>query len=552
MNSVAVERIRPRPVRPFAFWVGSFAVTVGVLLSIPMLVMARHDHYMLSGMPMDRWMVIGMIGIGIGLVSVFVGLMPRSPNWHATSDRSAEPLLEAMDNGRLRPAHLKLISVLIFAIAIDSIKPFTFTFILPDVAMEYGLSTPAHQMPGAAPVAWLPFFGITGTALGSLLWGYLGDRIGRRASLLFAALVFVGTSTCATMPEFWENMIMCFIMGLAAGGLLPIAYTLLAETIPARRRGRVIVLTAGLGTSAGFLLTSWMADWLMPIFGWRIMWFIGLPTGLMLIVMSRYVPESPRFLLANRRVVEAQQVMAMFDVAVVEETTPGQAREMAPAAAKVGLRGLFRTPFTGITLALVGCGLAWGFVNFGFLVWLPANITRPGFSAEQVTTVIAKAALFAVPGALVVAWLYDKWSSKRTVVASAAIMAGSLAIFALLGTQLVDDPTVLLILVVVLLISLWAVISVLSPYAAEVYPTGLRAGGSGVVAGASKLGGVLALGMSVSHIAAPGLAPSALMCAVPMVLATVAVSWWAIETRGRRLEDIAPMPAEAVQEVSQP
>jgi putative MFS transporter len=526
-----------------------------------MFVNSRKHDYMLHGMPMDASMLIGMIAIGIGLGLVFVGLTPPASMKRQRSSRADTPTLQALDNGRLRPAHLELIAVLIFAIAIDTLKPFTFTFILPDVAAEYGLSSPGHSVTGAPPVAWLPFFGIAGTALGSLLWGYLGDRIGRRSSLLFAALVFVGTSTCATMPQFWENMVMCFIMGLGAGGLLPIAYTLLAETIPTRRRGQVVVLAAGLGTSVGFLLTSWLADWLMPTFGWRIMWFVGLPTGLVLIALSRYIPESPRFLLSNHRDAEAHAVMRMFDITVVDPgpTPPGQptgapdapaAPNAAEANTRPPLRHLFRRPFVGLSLALVGCGLAWGFVNFGFLVWLPANVTKPGFSTEQVTTVLAKASLFSIPGALVVAWLYDKWSSKRTMVAAAAVMAVSLGAFAAGGTQLVNHSKTLIFLVVILLVSLWAVVSVLSPYAAEVYPTRLRAGGSGIVAGASKLGGVAALAMSVIGIAAPGLAPSALMCAIPMLAATLAVAWLAIETRGRRLEDITPVRSTTREEVS--
>lgn len=92
------------------------------------------------------------------------------------------------------------------------------------------------------------------------------------------------------MAPFGVNLVICFIMGLAAGGLLPIVYALLTETIPARQRGPVIVLTAGVGTAAGFLVTSWLAHWLMPTFGWRIMWFIGLPTGLLLLALQRYIP----------------------------------------------------------------------------------------------------------------------------------------------------------------------------------------------------------------------------------------------------------------------
>src|SRR2546421_381395 len=108
-------------------------------------------------------------------------------------------------------------------------------------AMGYHL---AGMRPDAAMItgmvlifAGLPLAGITGTVIGSLLWGWIGDRIGRRASIMFAGLLFVSTSICGAMPGFQWNLLMCFLMGIGAGGMLPIAFTLIAEIVPARHRG---------------------------------------------------------------------------------------------------------------------------------------------------------------------------------------------------------------------------------------------------------------------------------------------------------------------------
>jgi MFS family permease len=107
-------------------------------------------------------------------------------------------------------------AALTLAVAIDTQKPFTFTFILPGVTAEYGLRSPSHPAPGHWPVALLPFFGILGTVLGSLIWGRLGDSIGRRASILLAAALFIGTAMCSAMPAFHWNLVACFVMGLGA------------------------------------------------------------------------------------------------------------------------------------------------------------------------------------------------------------------------------------------------------------------------------------------------------------------------------------------------
>jgi putative MFS transporter len=80
---------------------------------------------------------------------------------------------------------------------------------------------------------------------------------------------------------------------------------------------------------------------------------------------------------------------------------------------------------------------------------------------------------------------------------------------------------------------------VLAPYSAEVYPTAIRAVGSGVTAGATKLGGVFALGLSVAAVAPPVLAGSAVLAAVPAGLAAIMLLLFGIETRGRGLEEIS-------------
>ncbi len=520
---------------PWAFWLGVAGVTGGVALHVPMFLGAKDDHYMLSGMPWDRWMVVGMAVMLAGYALILYGLSPRFSRGAAR--QASELEFEGLDEGKLTAAHVKLMVVLTLGVAIDTQKPFTFTFILPGVANEYNLRSPAHPAPGHWPVALFPFVAIVGTVLGSLLWGLLGDSIGRRAAILLASTLFIGTAMCSAMPAFHWNLVACFFMGLSAGGLLPIVYALLAETIPKRRRGEAIVLVAGIGTALGFLLASWTAHWLIPEFGWRIMWFFGVPTGLALILLNRFIPESPRFLLANGHADEAHEVMRSFGVTVTDR----RAADAAPAessGARPGIAGVFRHPYQAITPVLILYGLAWGLVNFGVLVWLPTYAAKSGVSAGQVTTILAKAALFAVPGSVVVAWLYGRWSSRGTLVLAAALEAAALGAFAVAGSTIVGNPTLFTAALVVLLVSMWATISALAPYSSEVYRTAIRGAGTGVVAGATKLGGVLALAIAVAAWAPPSLAGAALLAAVPAGLAAVLLLFVGVETRGRSLEDI--------------
>jgi putative MFS transporter len=103
------------------------------------------------------------------------------------------------------------------------------------------------------------------------------------------------------MPGFSWNLLMCFLMGIGAGGMLPITFTLLAETIPARHRSWLMVLVGGGVSAAGYVLTSWLAGALTPHYSWRILWLIGLPTGVVFLALNYWIPESPRFFLAVGR-----------------------------------------------------------------------------------------------------------------------------------------------------------------------------------------------------------------------------------------------------------
>src|SRR5690606_37097005 len=208
----------------------------------------------------------------------------------------------------------------------------------------------------------LALVALTGTTVGSVLWGRLADSMGRRAAILLSALMFIGTAICGAMPTFEWNLIMCFLMGASAGGLLPITFTLMAEMIPAAHRGWLLVALGGVGTSAGYLLASGSAAILEPLFSWRVLWLLGLPTGLLVIFLNRYIPESPRFLANVCLKREARAVLAKVSGHIEQDpATSHEAEEDAQAGA--GFTNMLKGPYGPIALGLVGSGVAWGLVN---------------------------------------------------------------------------------------------------------------------------------------------------------------------------------------------
>lgn len=528
-SSGAGAAIRYR--RPAVFWAGIVAVTAGVVLHLPMYVAARGVHYRLAGMAVDRPMVAGMVLIAAGIAAAVFGLVPE---WSgAARHRASRIRVRALDDAPIRPAHVGLLLVMAAAVTIDVMKPTTLAFVVPGFAREYGLRSPANPA-GHPAAAWLPLAGIAGTVLGSFLWGWLGDVIGRRAAILLAGVVFIATSVCGSMPSYELNLLMCFLMGLGVGGMLPITFALLAEAIPARHRGWLMVLIGG-DVAGAYIITSWLSAALVPQFTWRILWLIGLPSGVLLILLNRWVPESARFLLAQGREDEARAVMERYGAAVAEDAgSPLDAGD--PPAGR--FRQLFQPPFLGAATAVVLLGLGAGLVTFGFQLWIPSNLQRLGYTQVTADRILRDSALIGFPLNFVVAWLYGFWSSKKTIVGLALLTAAALAGFVVAGDGVARNSTLLHGLLVVPIWGISSVVAVLAAYGSEVFPTPIRSRGTGLAAGASKAGGVLIIALVVAAVAPPSIAATALLGAVPMGLAAVAVGLFGVETSHRRLEEI--------------
>ncbi|MGH9588688.1 MAG: MFS transporter, partial [Acidobacteriaceae bacterium] len=490
----------------------------GVLLHLPMFIMARHMHFMMAGMQMGTGMLVGMGLIIAGFVATAYGLLPRHPTDEIEYAEIAPP-----EDAPLTRAHWIQIIVLAVALIIDVMKAATLGFVIPGMRVEYGLTF--------AGVAALPFSGLLGTTIGSFMWGALADRYGRRASILLAAVIFMGTSICGCMPSFHWNIVMCFLMGIGAGGMLPVAYALLAEIMPTRHRGWCLVLIGGIGSIGGYFATSALSAVLQPILGWRIMWIINMPIALILIAVSPVLQESARFLQSMGRIREARETLARFGIALTaapDKPVPA----LAAADAPLNLRGLL-----GITFALTLTALCVGFVNFGVLLWLPGSLMHEGRSMGAASRLIARSTLLAAPTIVLVAWLYSIWSTKRML--ALAVSTTTLGLLMILlrdafSVHLFANPVLPVCLII---IGTSGIISMLLPYSAESYPLRVRGRATGWVAGFSKSGGLIAqvLGM-LALVPALGVAAGAV--AIPCVASILLILTLGRETHGRDLREL--------------
>jgi putative MFS transporter len=505
----------------WAFVIGVAAVTVGVLLHMPMFLMGRSTHYQMYGMPMGTDMYIGMAAIVGGIGIAAYGLLPNIMPQQLVG--SQDIVVSPPEDAPLTRAHWTLMLVLIVALVIDVMKPAALGFTIPGMSSEY-------HAPKSI-VSLVPFFALIGTVVGSVLWGAIADIYGRKASILLSAVMFVGTSICGTMPSLAWNVGMCFMMGAAAGGLLPVTYALLAEMMPSRHRGWSLVLVGGLGAVGGYFAASGSSALLQPYFGWRIMWLLNLPTGLLLVLLGGLIPESAKFLLARGRREEASRIMQRFG-SKARKTRPAETIALARGPS-VALSG---RAFLGKLLALGLAGICYGLVNFGLLLWLPADLVSRGYSITVTSRLLAESAVIAFPTIFVAAFLYSRLSTKWSVLGSVALTL--IGLLGILRLELAGQGSPVLP-VALLIIGTNALIAMLLPYTAESFPLRIRGRSTGMVAACSKAGGMGAQFLAVLALVPP-LALVSVLIMVPTAAALVLLGWFGKETRGRDLRDLDP------------
>ncbi|TCO59894.1 MFS transporter [Actinocrispum wychmicini] len=184
---------------------------------------------------------------------------------------------------------------------------------------------------GAAMLFLRPYFGLTtgqvgvvsaaafvGTAVGLLVFGDLSDRFGRRVIFMINLVFFVVASIGAAFAGgFWQLVVVRFVLGLAVGMDIPTSHAFLAEISPRSRRGRIAGSLPNMMWLSGAIVSVVLALLLGPVFGnetWR--WLFGLAAipAAMVLVARQFLPESPRWLLAQGRDDEARRVFEMLDL----------------------------------------------------------------------------------------------------------------------------------------------------------------------------------------------------------------------------------------------
>jgi putative MFS transporter len=199
---------------------------------------------------------------------------------------------------------------------------------------------------------------------------------------------------------------------------------------------------------------------------------------------------------------------------------------------------LFGRPFTGLTIVIVALALGIGIVQYGFQQWIPSNLQKLGYNEVNASWILRDSALVGFPLNFPIAFLYGFWSSKKTVIIMAALTTAALLGFVVAGNHVAHNSGLLHVLLIVPIWGISSLIAVTAAYASEIYPTRIRARGTGLAAAGTKLGGVLILAAVAAAFAAPSISVTALLGAIPVAVAIVLLVVFGVETRKRTLESI--------------
>ena len=382
---------------------------------------------------------------------------------------------------------------------------------------------------GKPVVGWIITANLIGMFLGAALGGIAADRFGRRAVFTWTLLAYsLLTGLSALAWSAAALALIRFLAGLGLGGELPVASTLVSEFAPAERRGRTVVLLESFW-AYGTVLAALIGALVVPTAGWRVALLIGMAPALYVFVIRRAIPESPRFLLARGRAAEARAVAQLA----------GIANEAPAQTERVRLGELFAQRFRRRTVMLWALWISLVFSYYGIFTWLPSLLTAKGFTLQQALWLNLAIAVFQIPGYYAAASLVDRVGRKPTLVAFLTCAAMGSFFFA--GATLAPQPSAAAVLgwgAVIAFFNLgaWGVTYTYTP---EQYPTGIRASGAGLAAGAGRLVGAFAPALVGAMLVRFG-SPYAVFVvfAAVMLAGAVVVLVLGEETAGKSLEEL--------------
>ncbi|HEY8574858.1 MAG TPA: MFS transporter [Devosia sp.] len=391
--------------------------------------------------------------------------------------QTVEAILERAGAGRFQR---RLLAIFGLVWAADAMQVLAVGFTSASIAASFEVSLPEALQTGTL------FF--LGMLIGAGVFGRLADRFGRRRVLLVTVAcdaVFGLLSVFA--PNLLVLFALRFLTGIAVGGTLPVDYAMMAEFLPARNRGRWLVMLEGfwaVGTVV-IALAAWVASLVVPADAWRWIFAVTALPALIGIWLRLWVPESPLYL--QRRGDEQGLKAVLNDVLRTNghEKLPPDATISAPPVVQ-GV-GLFSPELRRRTLSIL---VVWFLVSvsyYGVFTWLPSRLAADGFGYVRGYGFLVVVALAQIPGYALAAWGVEAVGRKPTLIGFLLLSAAGCALFLVASDGYLIGAAILTMSFA--LLGTWGALYAFTP---ELYPTASRATGMGAAGAMARLGGLLA------------------------------------------------------------
>lgn len=316
-----------------------------------------------------------------------------------------------IDGNKLRPFNYKLIILSWFVTVFDGFDMQMISFTAPYMREELGLDK--FQLGNVFSAA------LIGAMLGGFALSYLGDRIGRRAVIVWSAFAFAILTAATALARSYEALLVLrFLDGFAIGGMLPLAWALNIEYVPKKMRSSVVTIIM-IGYSLGAAIAGPVTVWLAPHYGWEgVFVFGGVGTLFCAVALWFWLPESVRFLASKQREPEmTAKILNKIDPAL--GATPQDRfilADEAPDQSNFTLGKLFQGDLKWLTLLLwiayIGSSLAIYFKAS----WSPIIYEEMQFSRETAAWVSSASGLMGAAFGLLLMRFTDRFGPYAVAV----------------------------------------------------------------------------------------------------------------------------------------
>lgn len=332
--------------------------------------------------------------------------------------------LEFEETGVTRKERWKIMWASIIGYAMDGLDVLILSFAMAAIVSEFGLTLGEGGM--------IATYTLIGTVLGGYIFGIFADWWGRVHTFSLTIIIFsIFTGACAFADNAVHLDILRFLAGLGLGGEYGIGMTLVSETWPGAKRARA---TAGvaMGWQAGAVLAAILAAVVLPDYGWRGLFLVGVLPAL-LAAWARHGIKEPPMWVQRKEMKKALQ--ARKDAG---EKLTAEEEEQLTEAKKFPLAHLFADKKTTITtIALTIMTSVQNFGYYGIMVWLPMillkehGLTTKSMSGWMIVTVIGM-----IAGIFVFGWLCDRLGRKKPYLLFYVCAAAMVYIYVNLGTPI--------------------------------------------------------------------------------------------------------------------